>query len=274
MKSHGKDRVIQEKGTHLYQSNHLLLSKKEDRTRRFQINVHIKTPTERQETRWWSRRTWVHLSQKHWSHNELLNNHWQKRLKSTQKDTLHPRQKGSHNEMMRCWWVAQSCSTLWDAMDCRPPGSFVHGDSPGKNTGIGCHALLQGIFPTQGSNPGLSQCRQILLSYEPPGRGLFMIWSYSIPATHILENNYITEVLPGVRVLSPKSGSPAWGRGIGRRSLQNIWLWRPVGLSVGTPQDWVRQRLHYWRVPKRLHMHWDPGQSSDTIGAWSRPTFE
>ena len=56
MKSHGKDRVIQEKGTHLYQSNHLL-SKKEDRTRRFQINVHIKTPTERQETRWWSRGT-------------------------------------------------------------------------------------------------------------------------------------------------------------------------------------------------------------------------
>ena len=37
-------------------------------------------------------------------------------------------------------------------MDCSPPGSSVHGDSPGKNTGVGCHALLptQGIFPTQG----------------------------------------------------------------------------------------------------------------------------
>ena len=34
-------------------------------------------------------------------------------------------------------------------MDCSPPGSSVHGDSPGKNTGAGCHALLQGIFPTQ-----------------------------------------------------------------------------------------------------------------------------
>ena len=33
-------------------------------------------------------------------------------------------------------------------------------DSPGKNTGVGCHVLLQGIFPTQGSNPGLSHCRQ------------------------------------------------------------------------------------------------------------------
>ena len=33
--------------------------------------------------------------------------------------------------------------------------SLSMGYSPGKNTGVGCHALLQGIFPTQGSNPGL-----------------------------------------------------------------------------------------------------------------------
>ena len=53
-------------------------------------------------------------------------------------------------------------------MDCSPPGSSVHGDSPGKNTGVGCHALLQGILPTQRSNPGLPCCRQILyrLSYQ------------------------------------------------------------------------------------------------------------
>ena len=38
-------------------------------------------------------------------------------------------------------------------MDCGPPGSSVHGDSPGKNTGVVCHSLLQGIFLTQGSNP-------------------------------------------------------------------------------------------------------------------------
>ena len=36
-----------------------------------------------------------------------------------------------------------------------PPGSSVHGHSPGKNTGVGCHALLQGIFPTQRSKSGL-----------------------------------------------------------------------------------------------------------------------
>ena len=38
--------------------------------------------------------------------------------------------------------VAQSCPTLYDTMDCSSPGSSVHGDSPGKNTGVGCHALL------------------------------------------------------------------------------------------------------------------------------------
>ena len=70
--------------------------------------------------------------------------------------------------------VPQSCSTLCDHMDCSPLGSSVHGDFPGKNTGVGCHALLQGIFPTQGSNPGLPHCRRILyrLSHQgSPGSG-------------------------------------------------------------------------------------------------------
>ena len=45
--------------------------------------------------------------------------------------------------------LVQSCPILWDPMDCSPQGSSVHGDCPGRNTGVGCHALLQGIFPTQ-----------------------------------------------------------------------------------------------------------------------------
>ena len=58
--------------------------------------------------------------------------------------------------------VAQLCPTLCHPMDCSPPGSSVHGDSPGKNTGVGCPALLQGIFPTERLNPGLPHCGQIL----------------------------------------------------------------------------------------------------------------
>ena len=65
--------------------------------------------------------------------------------------------------------VSQSCLTLCDPMDCSLPGFSVHGDFPGKNTGVGCHVLLQGIFPTQGSNPALSHYRRILFPSEPPG---------------------------------------------------------------------------------------------------------
>ena len=58
-----------------------------------------------------------------------------------------------------------SCSVvsypLW-LYECNLPGSFVYGDSPGKITRGGCHALLHGIFPTQELNPGLPHCRQIL----------------------------------------------------------------------------------------------------------------
>ena len=46
----------------------------------------------------------------------------------------------------------QSCPTLYDPMDCSSPGSLCPWDSPGKNSGVGCHALLQEIFPIQGSN--------------------------------------------------------------------------------------------------------------------------
>ena len=48
-------------------------------------------------------------------------------------------------------------------------------DSPGKNTGVGCHALLQGIFPTQELNPGLLNCRWIPdhLSYREAPRGIY-----------------------------------------------------------------------------------------------------
>ena len=99
-------------------------------------------------------------------------------------------------------------------MNCSLPGSFVHGDSPSKNTGVGCcalpgdlptpgikprspplqadslsaeppgkpkntgvgcHSLLQGIFPTQGSNLGLLHCRQILYFLSHQGSPLCCI---------------------------------------------------------------------------------------------------
>ena len=65
--------------------------------------------------------------------------------------------------------VTQSCLTLCHPVDCSPPSSSVHGDSPGKNTGVGCHALLHGIFP-----PGMESRSPVLqansLLSEAPGK--------------------------------------------------------------------------------------------------------
>ena len=51
------------------------------------------------------------------------------------------------------------------SMACSPPGFSVYGDSPGKNTGVACHALLLGIFPIQGSYWGLPHCGRILFFF-------------------------------------------------------------------------------------------------------------
>ena len=66
--------------------------------------------------------------------------------------------------------VAQSCPTLCNPMNCSQPGCSAHGDSPGKNTGVSCHALLQHIFPTQGWNPRSPTLQGDSLPSGPPGK--------------------------------------------------------------------------------------------------------
>ena len=84
------------------------------------------------------------------------------------------------------------CVWLCDPMDCSPLGSSVRGDSPGKNTRMDCHALLQRIFPTQGSNPGLPHCRWILLLTEPPGKSFFLIFGAILWLPLHMTTSYIT----------------------------------------------------------------------------------
>ena len=64
---------------------------------------------------------------------------------------------------------ANSCTVALQT----PP---VHGDSPPKNAGVGCHALLHGVFSTQGLNPGLSHCRQILYQLSHQGSPRILEW--------------------------------------------------------------------------------------------------
>ena len=72
--------------------------------------------------------------------------------------------------------VTQSCPTLCDPMNYSPPSSSVHADSPGRNTGVGCYALLQGMFPTQGLNSGLLHFRQILCHLSHQGGPRMLEW--------------------------------------------------------------------------------------------------
>ena len=95
--------------------------------------------------------------------------------------------------------VAPLFLTLCNPMDCSPPDSSVHGDSTGKNMRVGCHALLQGIFPTQGSNPSLLHCKQILycLNHHQGNPYLYLLSCNSIPS-HLAHRQ-------------TASFSPSWG---------------------------------------------------------------
>ena len=88
--------------------------------------------------------------------------------------------------------VESDSVTLW-AVACQV--SLVHGDSPGQNTGVGCLSLLQGIFPTQGSNPGLPPCRWILYCLSHQGSPRILEW-VAYPFSRDLPD-------PGIKLGSP-----------------------------------------------------------------------
>ena len=107
--------------------------------------------------------------------------------------------------------VTQLYLTLGDPVDCSPPGFSVHEDSPGKKTGVGCHALLQGIFPTQESNPGLSHCGWILchLSHQESPKNT------GVGSLSLLQGIFPTQelnqgLLPCRQILYQLSNPGAW----------------------------------------------------------------
>ena len=88
--------------------------------------------------------------------------------------------------------VAQSCPILCNSMVCSP------WNFPGQNTGVGSFSLLQGIFPTQGLNPTLPHCRQVLLPAEPEGKPK----NAGVGSLFLLQRIFLTQ--------ESKLGSPAW----------------------------------------------------------------
>ena len=83
------------------------------------------------------------------------------------------------------WWkvkvlIAQLCPTLCKPMDCSPPGSSVHKILQARILEWVCYLLLQGIFPTQGSNLGLLHCRWILYCLNQTAKQGSPVWYWYI----------------------------------------------------------------------------------------------
>ena len=76
--------------------------------------------------------------------------------------------------------ITELCPTVCNPMDCSPPGSSVQGNSPGKNTRVGCHAFLQGVFPTPGLNLGLPHHRQFLYCLSHQGMLVDKNWPFEM----------------------------------------------------------------------------------------------
>ena len=93
--------------------------------------------------------------------------------------------------------VAQSCLTLCDALALYSPWF-----SPGQETGVGSRSLLQGVFPTQGSNPHLPHCRWILYQLNHQGTKR-EIAKHLFTHTHKHTDTHIIKILRQMLVTIP-----------------------------------------------------------------------
>ena len=84
-------------------------------------------------------------------------------------------QKCGKLEVYKCLVESESCSVM--SYSLWPSGLYTPWNSPGQNTGVSSLFLLQGVFPTQGSNPGLPHCRRILYQLSHKGSPRILEWA-------------------------------------------------------------------------------------------------
>ena len=127
---------------------------------------------------------------------------------------------------------------LCEPMDCSLPGPSVCGILKGKNTGVGCHALLPGIFPTQGLNPrhllGLLHCRRIL--YHRANRQALCI------ARHVLYHQCHLGLFPWWYLIFSQEAHNS------RLIAKKCWLSEQAILS--------RHLLAVWVTVAELSLYW------------------
>ena len=138
------------------------------------------------------------------------------------------------------------CVWLCNSMDCSPFNLLCPWDSPGKNTRVGCHAFLQGIFLTQGSNPRLL-CLQPWqagsLPLAPPGKP--RAWCS-------LEQKPLQEGT------DRKAPSPGWLRLLGHGPPLCTWPRKPREEAAGGLTHAALSRSdHGWAGPRVMN-HWEP----------------
>ena len=122
------------------------------------------------------------------------------------------------------------------------PGFSVHGIFPDKNTGVGSCSLLQGIFPIQGSNPGLSHCRWILNQLSHQGSPRILAWS----------GDY----------------SPVLAHGL--QELSHMGLVSPQ--HVGSSQ--IRDQTHFPCVGRQILYHWATREAPQMTKFWLQNSYK
>ena len=133
------------------------------------------------------------------------------------------------------WWCeSESRSVLSDSLG--PHGLYNPRNTPGQNAGAGSHSLLQGIFPTQGSNPGLPLCRQILYHLNHQG------------SPESGRRSVVPNFLPPHGLCRPRN-SPGQNTGVGSLSLlQGIFPTQESNLCLP----------HCRRIPYQLSYQGSP----------------
>ena len=130
--------------------------------------------------------------------------------------------------------MSNSCYLI----DCSLPGLSAHEIFPGKNTGVDCHFLLQRIFPTQGLNPGLLHCRQILYQLRYWWNGFLFGLPLSFISLYFLWmgpcSDFTQGILKFARNVTPYQNNCLWkcksDLELGEW-LSLIWCWRPWAIS-------------------------------------------
>ena len=146
--------------------------------------------------------------------------------------------------------IAQLCLTL-----CNPMNYTVHGIPPGQNTGVGSLFLLQGVFPIQESNPGLSHCRQIL--YQLSHKGSPEEKKGSLKGAQVYE------------VLLSEAGSALYSIPTNTKTRKSE-IWGSWGLYVRKPSSGVLPSIHSFIHTFLKYLLTFSYVSVTFLGAWNR----